>query len=174
MDYFHIAYTHFNQLSMCHGNVWSPISECLVSHKKRAPHLFFSCFMCCEQGRKNKMRQSQALSPKATPDLQYKSNIFQTWCMSNSSVLPRSRAYSQTYDYCTQNKFIVFLLVNMGINEAYGGISLFPVSCKYHFTRSGMAAYERNCVNANVAPILNRPKKCTLKDSQLEQRKRKQ
>lgn len=47
----------------------------------------------------------------------------------------------------------------MGINEAYGGISLFPISCKYHFMRSGMAAYERNCVDAKVAPTLNRPKK---------------
>lgn len=63
----------------------------------------------------------------------------------------------------------------MGINEAYGGISLFPISCKYHFMRSGMAAYERNCVDAKVAPTLNRPKKkkSTLKDFQLEQRKRK-
>lgn len=67
--------------------------------------------------------------------------------MSNLSVLPRIRAYSQTYDCYTKNKWmlIVSLLVNLGRNEAYGGISLF------HFMRNGMVSYERNCVDTGCA-----------------------
>lgn len=58
--------------------------------------------------------------------------------------------------------YIVFLLVNMGINEAFGGISLCPLSCEYHSIRNAMAAYDENCVDSKLAPILNRPKKNAL------------
>lgn len=69
--------------------------------------------------------------------------------------------------------YSAFLLVNMGINKAYG-ISFCPVSCKYYSIRNIKAAYAKNCVNSKLAWVLNRNKKCTLKDNQLEQSKRKQ
>jgi len=94
----------------------------------------------------------------------------------SSAVLPGSRAYSQTYSYCTENKwmYIVFLLVNMSINAAFGGIPLCPTSHNYHSIRNVMAACDKNHVDSKLAPVLNRPKKCTLKDHQLKQKKRKQ